>query len=71
MATTLNFILQGSSQCDLAFMGKTCLPHQNQCQLMELYGNGIMTVRQVRKWCRELKNDGTFLMMSAPVGILG
>jgi hypothetical protein len=38
---------------------------------MKVYGNGIMTVKQFRKWCRELKNDGISLMMSTPVGMLG
>jgi len=67
-----NIILQRSSQCDLVVMGKICLPHHNQCQLMKVYGNSIMTVKQVRKWCRELKNDdGISLMMSTPVGMLG
>jgi len=43
-----NFILPGSSYCDLVFMDKICLCDRNAQPIIEVYGDGIMRVWHIR-----------------------
>ena len=47
-----NFILPGSSYCDLVFMDKICLCGWNAQSNIEVYCDGIMRVWHIRIWCR-------------------
>jgi hypothetical protein len=34
-------------------------PIKIHCQLIEVYGDGVMSVQHVRNWCREFENGRT------------
>jgi hypothetical protein len=48
---------------DLFSMGETCFLHEIHCQMIEVYGDGVMRVQHVRMWRRELRNSQMDIMM--------
>jgi hypothetical protein len=48
--------LMCSAQIFIVNMGKTCFSDQIHCLLIDMYGDGVLTVQHVRKWCKEVES---------------